>query len=217
MSLQSGELGENYETTGYGSRVGFGNKPALIIIDLCAAYFREGSPLYHSSYETIIAPLLRVRDAAHQANIPVILTRVEYAKGGRDGGIFFIKSRIPLTCLEEGNALADFHPKINVRPNETVLTKKYPSAFFACPLAPMLIALGVDTVLLSGVSTSGCVRATAVDACSSGFRTMVVREAVGDRHPGPHEANLFDINAKYGDVVTEAETIEYLSGLTQKS
>lgn len=206
-------LDANYGGTGFNNRLGFGKSPALILVDLVDAYFRSGSPLYHPRYAPVLTSALRLQAAAHKAKIPVIVTRVEYAKGGIDGGVFFLKARVALTCFEEGNPLGNFPAGMKVAPDDIVLTKKYPSAFFASPLSAMLTTRGVDTVLIAGVSTSGCVRATAVDACSSGFRPMVVREAVGDRHSGPHEANLFDINAKYGDVVGEAEALGYLAEL----
>jgi maleamate amidohydrolase len=206
-------LDTNYGETGFAKRLGFGARPALLLIDLVEAYFRDGSPLYHAEYRPVLRSALRIREAAHTAGIPVIVTRVEYHKGGIDGGVFFLKARLPLLCFEAGNPLGDFPAGLTIGANDVVLTKKYPSAFFASPLAAMLSARSIDTVLITGVSTSGCVRATAVDACSSGFRPMVVREAVGDRHPAPHEANLFDINAKYGDVVSEAETLQYLATL----
>lgn len=207
----------NYGGTGFRKRLGFGARPALILIDLVEAYFREGSPLYHPNFAAALESSLRLREAAHVASIPVVVTRVEFKKGGIDGGLFFQKARLPLLCFEEGNPLGDFPPSLKIRPADTVLTKKYPSAFFGSHLAPMLTACGVDTLLITGVSTSGCVRATAVDACSSGFRPMVVRDAVADRHPGPHEANLFDIDAKYGDVVSEPEAMTYIHSAAQNN
>jgi maleamate amidohydrolase len=206
-------LQSNYGTTGFSRKLGFGTKPALLLIDLVEAYFREGSPLYHANFAAALASSVRLRDAARAAGIPVIVTRVEYHPGGIDGGVFFEKCRLPLLCFEIGNPLGDFPPSLTVDAEDIIITKKYASSFFGTPLAPMLAARGIDTVLIGGVSTSGCVRATAIDTCSSGFRTMVVREAVADRHSGPHEANLFDINAKYGDVVSEEETLAYIAGL----
>lgn len=206
-------LSNNYGSTGFSRRLGFGKKPVLLLIDLVEAYFREGTPLYHPNFAPALESSVRLHEAAKKAGIPVILTRVEYQRGGIDGGVFFEKCRLPLLCFEEGNPLGDFPPSLKVAPDDTIITKKYASSFFGTPLSPMLSAMGVDTVLMGGVSTSGCVRATAVDCCSSGFRPMVVREAVGDRHPEPHEANLFDINAKYGDVVSEAETLAYITAL----
>ncbi|MDF0541776.1 isochorismatase family protein [Sphingobium sp. H39-3-25] len=206
-------LANNYETTGFGHRLGFGAKPALLLIDLVEAYFREGSPLYHRNFAPALASSVRLMDACRKADIPVILTNVEYTKGGADGGIFFEKIRLPLLCFEKGNPLGDFPPNIVPRADEVIISKRYASAFCGTPLAALLTSQRIDTLIIGGVSTSGCVRATAVDTCSMGFRPMVVREAVGDRHPEPHKANLFDIDAKYGDVVSEEETLAYLAGV----
>jgi maleamate amidohydrolase len=208
-------LDSNYGSTGFNNRLGFGAKPALILIDLVEAYFRVGSPLYHPRFNEALESSIRLQEAAHKASIPVILTNVRVQKGGADGGIFFKKSRIPMLCFEGDNPLGDFPPSLKPGPDDIILTKRYPSAFFASYLSSMLTAGGIDTLLIGGVSTSGCVRATAVDACQYGFRPMVIREACGDRHPGPHDANLFDINAKYGDVVSEEETMTYMRALVR--
>jgi nicotinamidase-related amidase len=136
---------------------------------------------------------------------------VEYQAGGRDGGVFFRK--VPaLQCFEAGvhPELAAFAAGLEPLAGETVVTKQYASAFFGTSLASTLTALGVDTLLIAGVSTSGCVRASAVDACQHGFIPLVVRDAVGDRHPAPHEANLFDLQAKYAEVVGLELALQYL-------
>jgi maleamate amidohydrolase len=207
------DLESNYSATGFNNRLGFGTTPALILIDLAQAYFLEGSPLYHPRFASALDSCVRMRVAARKAGVPVILTRVELRKGGLDGGVFFEKSRIPMLCFEEGNPLAEFAPSVAVEPDDIILTKRYPSPFFATYLASMLTAMKVDTLLIGGVSTSGCVRATALDACQSGFRPMVISDACGDRHPGPHDANLFDINAKYGDVISEGEAATYMQSV----
>jgi nicotinamidase-related amidase len=120
-----------------------------------------------------------------------------------------------LSCFERGRhpELAAFAPGLEPHQGETVITKQYASAFFGTPLDAKLKALGVDTLLIAGVSTSGCIRATAVDACQYGFVPLVVRDAVGDRHPGPHEANLFDLQAKYAEVIDTAAAENYLASL----
>jgi len=146
--------------------------------------------------------------------LPVVHTFVEYEPGGRNGGIFFRK--VPaLRCFERGA-----HPEwcvfgrgLTPIAGETVIGKQYASAFFATPLASLLTSLGVDTVLIAGVSTSGCIRASAVDCCQHGFIPLVVREAVGDRAAEPHEANLFDLQAKYAEVVSLAEASAYVAAL----
>lgn len=212
MNSQNPEvLDLNYSSTGFNSKLGYGNRPALLLIDLAEAYFREGTPLYHPRFRAALESCVRLQEQAHAHGIPVILTRVEISKGGVDCGIFFKKSTIPMLCFEEGNPLGDFNPMVKVGASDIVVSKRYPSSFFATPLGPMLTSMGIDTVIMGGVSTSGCVRATALDTCQWGFRPIVVSDACGDRHEGPHEANLFDINAKYGDVVGEADAMSYMA------
>ena len=204
-------LATNYARAGYNNRLGFGACPALVMVDFAQGYFEPGSPLYGDMKGALDAALV-LRNASHEAGIPTVLTRVLYKKGGVDGGTFYLKTP-PLACFEEGNPLGDWAKGLVPSAGDIVLTKQYPSAFFNTGLAAMLTTLRVDTVLISGLTTSGCVRATCVDAVSSGFRPMVVREAVGDRDQRPHKANLYDMNAKYGDVVSLDETLSYLRKL----
>jgi nicotinamidase-related amidase len=192
-----------------------GARPALLVVDFVRAYLVPGSPLY-AGVEPARAAAGKLLGAARAAGIPVMHTNVEYQPGGADGGVFFRK--LPaLASFERGAhpGLAAFAEGLEPRPGEAVFTKQYASAFFGTGLAEALHARGVDTLLIAGVSTSGCVRATAVDACQHGFVPLVVREAVGDRHPGPHEANLFDLQAKYAEVVSLAEAERYLAGLAR--
>ncbi len=203
-------LDTNYANTGFNARLGFGKRPALVLIDLVQAYFVEGAPLYHPLFAPSLASSLRLKAAAHRAGVPVVLTRMEVQKGGVGGGVFFEKIRHSLLCFEPGNPLGDFPPGLSVEESDIVISKRYPSAFFGTALAPALTTLGIDTVLLCGVSTSGCVRASCVDAVSHGFRPMVIRDAVGDRHPDIQAANLYDMNAKYADVIGEDEAMAYL-------
>jgi maleamate amidohydrolase len=206
----SDELRANYAAA-FGGKAGFGSRPALILIDFVEAYFAEESALY-AGVESALGSALRLREAAGAAGIPVILTNVVYQPGGIDGGRFFEK--VPaLKLFEAGSPMGAWPEGLEPRAGEIVLSKQYPSAFFGTSLASTLTARGIDQVILTGLSTSGCVRATCVDAVSHGFRTAVVADACGDRHPGPHEANLFDMGAKYADVVSEAEALSYLSGL----
>ena len=206
----SEDLAENYKRA-YSNRVGFGKKPALVLIDFAQAYFDKDCNLY-AGVEDALASALRVREAAHEAGIPVILTEVSYHPSGVDGGRFFEKAK-PLKAFVKGAETAAFAQGLEPRDDEIIITKQYPSAFFGTSLSSTLTALGVDTVILTGLTTSGCVRASCVDSMSYGFTTTVVREACGDRHPDPHEANLFDMNAKYADVVSEDETVDYLHSL----
>jgi nicotinamidase-related amidase len=140
-------------------------------------------------------------------------TRVEYEPGGTDGGVFYRKVRAR-ACFDRGNPLAEFGEGLAPVPGEVVVTKQYASAFFGTSLASTLTARGVDTLIVTGVSTSGCMRATALDACQHGFIPIVVRDAVGDRDPEVHNSNLFDLDAKYADVVSEVDVMEYLDNST---
>jgi maleamate amidohydrolase len=207
------DLAQSYAGGGFGRALEPGSRPALVVVDFVMAYLQPGSPLY-AGVETArdaCAVLLR---AARQAGIPVLHTNVRYQAGGLDGGVFFRK--LPaLACFAEGAdpALGQFDPALVPAPGEPVITKQYASAFFGTSLASTLTAAHVDTLLIAGVSTSGCIRATALDACQHGFVPWVVRDAVGDRHPAPHEANLFDLQAKYAEVVQLETALRYLAGL----
>lgn len=207
-------LEDNYAGGGFGRALEPGRRPALIIVDFVMAYLQPGSPLY-AGVETTRDAAAQLLHMARTARIPILHTNVRFQAGGRDGGVFFRK--LPaLACFADGAdpALARFDPALEPAAGETVITKQYASAFFGTTLAPTLTALGVDTLLIAGVSTSGCIRATALDACQHGFIPWVVREAVGDRHPAPHEANLFDLQAKYAEVVTLETVARYLPGLS---
>jgi maleamate amidohydrolase len=147
--------------------------------------------------------------AARAANVPVIFTNVVFQAGGLDGGLFYRK--VPaLKCFDAGSSLGAFPPTLQPGPGELVISKQYASAFFGTSLASTLTAQGIDTLMITGLSTSGCVRATALDALQHGFAPFVIRDACGDRHAAPHEANLFDLQAKYAEVVSEARALELM-------
>ena len=208
----SEDLDRDYAEAGFGRTLAFGKRPALIIIDFVVAYLDKESPLY-AGVEDALASTIRVLGAARAAGVPVVFTNVAFTPGGADGGVFFRKVGA-LKCFEQGSALGAFAEGLAPREGELVVTKQYASAFFGTTLAATLTALGVDTTILTGVSTSGCVRATGVDAIQHGFIPIVVRDAVGDRDPRPHEANLFDLQAKYAEVRSEAEVAAYLESIT---
>jgi maleamate amidohydrolase len=201
------DLAANYSGT-FDGHLPFGKRPALIVVDMVQAYFDPASPLY-AGVEAALASTQRVLAAARGAGIPVIHTNVEFQAGGKDGGLFYRK--LPaLKCFDAGSPFGTFADGLEPREGEIVLTKQYASAFFGTPLASTLAALGVDTLLITGVTTSGCIRATALDTLQHGFAPFVVRDACGDRHPGPHEANLFDLQAKYAEVISEEEALRLL-------
>jgi len=185
-----------------------GRRPAVLAIDLMRAYFDPASPLCLPSRDCL-ASGARVLSAARANGVPVIHTRVEFAPDGSDGGVFVRK--VPaLEHLYGGGPLSELMPEVAPVEGELVITKQYASAFFGTSLASTLVARGIDTVVLVGVSTSGCIRATGVDAVQHGFIPLVVRDAVGDRTPQTHDANLFDLQAKYAEVVDERTAVAYL-------
>jgi nicotinamidase-related amidase len=213
----SESLNDNYARGGFGKTLAPGQRPALLVIDFVRAYLVKDSPLY-AGVEQARTDCETLLKAARQAGIPIIHTNVAFQPGGRDGGVFFRK--VPaLKCFESGAhpELAAFAEGLEPIAGETVITKQYASAFFATSLSSTLTALGIDTLLIAGLSTSGCVRASAVDCCQHGFIPVVVREAVGDRAPGPHESNLFDLQAKYAEVASLADVLGYLRQLSKHS
>lgn len=209
MSDQA-DLAEDYKRAGFRARLGFGERPAVIVVDVCEAYLDPTSPLY-AAVEDVVEAVGRVVDAARLAAIPVIFTRVVYQPGGADGGIFYRK--VPsLKIFEAGSPAGEFPDRVRPRDGDVVVVKQYASAFFGTSLAATLTAKAVDTTIITGLTTSGCVRATALDAMQSGFIPIVVRDAVGDRDERPHEASLFDLDNKYADVVDIDEVLRFLSG-----
>ncbi|HFZ1924864.1 TPA: N-carbamoylsarcosine amidohydrolase [Serratia marcescens] len=205
-------LSDNYRGV-WDQRIGFGRRPALLAIDFMQAYTTEGAPLFAPGVVSAVEESRELLACARRTGIPVIHTHIRYHAGHfADGGLWVKKAPV-MKDMVAGNPLAAFCPAVAPLADEVVLSKQYASAFFGTALAPLLVAQGIDTLLMIGCSTSGCIRASAVDAVQHGFRAMVVRECVGDRHPGPHEANLFDIDSKYGDMVHKREALDYLNRL----
>lgn len=204
-------LNQDYGKAGFGGRLDFGKKPCLLHVDFARAYIDKACSLY-AGVEASAEAAREVLVEARKAGIMIAHTRVEFTPGGADGGVFFRK--VPaLKNFERGSKFGEFVAGLEPLPHEVVITKQYASAFFGTNLASTLTAAGIDTVLLAGWSTSGCIRASTLDACQSGFVPIVIREAVGDRHQGPHEANLFDLQAKYAEVRGKDEVIAYLRAL----
>lgn len=187
-----------------------GVRPALLIVDVVTAYLIQGSPLFMETAANALASNRRLADAARAAGVPVIFTNVQYQPGGADGGVFYRKAPV-LEAFVEGSPLGAFSDDLTPQPGDRVFTKQYPSAFFGTALAEALHANSIDTLIITGYSTSGCVRASALDAMQYGFIPLVVREACADRHEGPHEANLFDLQAKYAEVISETEALSVIA------
>lgn len=204
-------LRAEFREKGFGRRVGFGQRPALLAVDFITGFTDLRSPLA-GELDSQLAATNDLLEPARAAGIPVIFSTVAYDAELREAGIWIRK--IPANGrLVEGSEWVEVDKRLNQQSGETTLVKKYASCFFGTDLIARLVSRRVDTLIITGCTTSGCVRATAVDSCSYGFHTIVVEEAVGDRAALPHVASLFDIDAKYGDVVGLEETLGYLRGL----
>ncbi len=197
-----------FASRGFGTTIGFGRRPALLVIDLVNAFTDPEMPL-GSNLDSVIEQLRPVLGTARQVGIPILYTVVGYEESLADAGVWFRKQKA-LTTLMLGTPAVEVDSRVAPAPGEQVILKKYASGFFGTDLASRLTSTGIDTLLITGATTSGCVRATAVDAVQLGYRPMVVREAVGDRSPAAHQQALFDLQQKYADVVDVRETIDFL-------
>lgn len=204
------DLQADYNKAGFDGHLPFGHRPALLLVDVVQAYLDRASPLYAEGFGRALAACQRLTAAARVARIPVVFTRVEYHANGVDGGLFYKKIRALENFLGD-SPLGAFPATLQPLAEELVVTKQYASAFFGTSLTSSLTALGVDTLLIMGFSTSGCVRATTLDALQYGFTPFVVRDACGDRALAPHESNLFDLQAKYAEVVDESEALNLIA------
>ncbi|QMW65111.1 isochorismatase family protein [Mumia sp. ZJ1417] len=205
------DRGDDYAAAGFLGRVGFGARPAVVVVDVVTAYLDPASPLSDTGgrFESARAASAQLVEIARAHDVPVVFTEVRLTTDGVDGGHF--RRKVPaLAAFEPGSPWAEFPESPAPLPGEVVITKQYASAFFGTSLASTLRFWGVDTVLVVGFSTSGCVRATATDALQHGFRPIVVDEACGDRDVQVHAHNLFDLDAKYADVVPLADAVTYL-------
>ncbi len=197
---------EFFAQRGFGNRIGFGERPALIVIDLIQAFTDPALPL-GADLHTEIAATNRLIDVFRKAGAPVFFTTVSYSDPDlKDAGIWRLKQK-GLTTLADTTGGTELDTRLNRLPGDPIIVKKYASSFFGTDLLSRLVSMGIDTTVLTGCTTSGCVRATAVDAVQNGLRPIVVREAVGDRSHRAHEQSLFDLDAKYADVVGLDEAI----------
>jgi maleamate amidohydrolase len=201
---------DDYAAAGLQGALRIDGEPALVVVDPATAYTDPGCPLY-AGVEEPVAVMRRVLAQARAAGVPVVITRVEHDPSGRTGGIFVRK--VPaVKWFAPDSPYSGYIDGLAPAEGDIEIVKQYPSAFAHTSLAATLTSLGVDTLLIAGLTTSGCVRATATDAMQNGFVPVVVADAVGDRLPGPHEANLFDIRAKIGEVVPSADVARLLRG-----
>lgn len=199
-----------YERAAMDNQIGYGTDPVLLVVDLQTGFTDPANPLGGDLTE-VIEQTNTLVDAAHTGAIPVVCTRIVTKHDDmRDLGVW--GEKIPsLKTLKADSEWVDIDPRLNVGEDDHILDKRQASAFHETEFDSMLAGLGADTVVVTGCTTSGCIRASAVDACSHGYYTIVPEGAVGDRAPEPHEANLFDINAKYGDVRPVEEVVNYLA------
>jgi len=205
------ETGTDYRRKGLAHRMGFGTRPALLIVDFINGFTDPATPL-GGDLSAEIAVGRRLLKAFRAINMPVAFTTIAYEPDLRDAGMWIRK--IPaLHILKRGTSMIEVDGRIPPAPGEPVFEKRFASAFFGTRLDDHLRSQGVDTVVMVGCTTSGCIRASAVDAIQYGYHCAVVADAVGDRAAGPHESNLFDIEAKYGDVVSADDILAYLNGL----
>jgi maleamate amidohydrolase len=206
---------ELYQGRGFQRRIGFGERPALIHIDLANAWTRPGHAFSCDGMDVIIPGVQQLNAAAREKGIPIVYTTTAYAvTEGPNTDMGLWHHKIPVEVLQLGSDAVAIDERIAPEPGEHVIVKKHASAFFGTNLANMLRAAGVDTVIITGVTMAGCVRHTTEDAIGYGFRPIVVRECVGDRVAGVVEWNLFDIDAKFGDVEPLETVLGYLAAIS---
>jgi maleamate amidohydrolase len=195
---------ETYRARGLGGKQATGARPCLVVVDLNRGFTDPDSPL-HCDADAAVEATARLLDVARANGRPCVFTTVAYDEAGKDVARAFLEKVPSLATLAAGSPWVEIDERIAPRAGEPVLRKLFASAFFGVPLASLLAAHGCDSIIVCGASTSGCVRATVVDGLQHGYRVIVPREAVADRAAGPHAAALFDIQAKYGEVVSTAE------------
>ena len=210
MSDEAAE--EVYARSGLGASVMLGSRPCVLVIDFSCGFTDPACSL-GSDLTPQVEATRRLLDVARVRSLPVVFTTIGFDASLKDGGLWLQK--VPtLSDLQLGGRWVEIDERLGRRDDETVIVKKGASGFFGTNLASVLVSQGIDTVILCGATTSGCVRATAVDLLQYGWPTLVPRECVGDRAQAPHEANLFDIQAKYADVVSVDDAIAYLASVS---
>ena len=200
---------KDYQEKGFAARSGYGDHPALLIVDFMYAFTDPSTPL-GGDFSAQIEVTQQLLTVFRRDGFPVVYTTISYEPHYKDAGLF-IKKVPSLSILVKGSKLVEVDHRIEPQADEHIVEKKFASAFFGTELDRYLKGQGVDTVVMTGCTTSGCIRASVIDSMQHGFHTLVVREDVGDRARGPHEANLFDIDAKYADVVNVDDVLEHLN------
>ena len=211
VAVSDEQAREVYAKARLGESITMGSRPAVLVVDFSCG-FTDPDCALGSDLTAEVEATKRLLDAAREKGLPVIFTTIGFEESLKDGGLWLQK--VPsLGDLQLGGRWVEIDPRLERRPEETVIVKKVASAFFGTNLASVLISQGIDSVILCGATTSGCIRATAIDLLQYGFPTLVPRECVGDRAQAPHEANLFDIQAKYADVVPLEEALAYVESV----
>jgi maleamate amidohydrolase len=204
-----------YERARLGGTLALGERPAVLVVDFSCG-FTDPECALGADMSAEVEATRRLLDIARAKGLPVVFTTIGFEPSLKDGALWLQKAPA-LADLQLGGQWVDIDPRLERRDDETVIVKKGASAFFGTNLAAILVAQGVDTVVLCGATTSGCIRATAVDLLQHGFPTLIPRECVGDRAQAPHEANLFDIQAKYADVVSLEDALAYLESVPERA
>ncbi|MEJ2885272.1 isochorismatase family protein [Actinomycetospora aeridis] len=206
-----------YDRAGFGAAVPRGERPALVVVDLTRGFTEAAFPS-GADLTAEVAATSRLVAAARHGGVPVVWTVISYTPAEADGdAVAWLRKAPGMRALRDGSEAVALDPRLDVRPGDPVIVKKGASAFHGSSLAALLAGLHVDTAVVCGATTSGCVRATAVDAVQSGFDTLVVADGCGDRARGPHDAALYDLQAKYADVVDLDDAVAYLDDPFRKA
>lgn len=208
--LHGAATDDTYARAGFGAPVSRGPHPALVVVDLTRGFTEPGFAA-GTDLTDVVSATTKLVDAARASGTPVVWTAINYTEAEADGdAVAWLRKAQGMRAMRVGSIEVDLDPRLPVRPTDHHVTKKGASAFSGTSLAALLTGLGTTTVVVTGATTSGCVRATAVDAVQAGWDTLVVAEACGDRAQGPHDAALFDLDAKYADVITLDDARSYL-------
>jgi len=213
------EVRQFYLSRGFGGRVGYGDRPAVVVIDMAESWLDDSSPIGSDNVIGVMDPILQILEAARSGSVPVFFTTMAFDAGGKElAGPIGAKL---LHCSQQGSLVRGstrtrLDKRLGRREDEILMEKQRASSFWGTPFQGYLVSRRIDTLIITGCSTSGCVRATAESAHNEGYHTIVAREAVGDRSQTAHECNLIDIDMRYADVEPTVNVVRYLEGLRER-
>jgi maleamate amidohydrolase len=210
------DVRQYYLDRGFGGRVGFGSSPALVVIDMAAAWIDPTAPIGSDNVEAIVPSIRALLATAREREIPIFFTTMAFDKGGNEAAGPIGRKLLHMSergSLQRGERLVELDPRLERREDEVLIEKQRASAFWGTTFGAHLIRKRIDTLIVTGCSTSGCVRATAESAHNENYHTIVVADAVADRHARAHQCNLADIDLRYGDVVNGDAVIKYMKEL----